>query len=135
VAAKIRVLFTQVPQLVRDVLTHAISIEPDMHLLQDVPTPDPSAGVRGAAPDVVIVGTTDLEDLLPVTSALWHWPRSQVLMVTVDGRQSALYRLEPQRTLLGELSPTELVARIRSVARQRGGHTPPRPTRRVGKPF
>jgi len=126
VAAKIQVLFTQVPQLVRDVLTHAISMEPDMHLVPGLHAPGTSGGVSDAAPDVVIVGTSDLEDLEPVTSALWRWPGSQVLMVTVDGRQSALYRLEPQRTLLGELSPNELVVRIRSAARQRGGNGAPR---------
>jgi DNA-binding NarL/FixJ family response regulator len=128
VSDQIRVLFAQGPQLVRDLLTHAISVEPDMHLLQEPPVPDTSAGASNPAPDVVIVGTSGLEDHLAVTSALRQWPRSQVLLVTVDGRHSALYRLEPQRTLLGELSPRELVTRIRSAARRVAGDSPsPRP--------
>lgn len=133
VDTKIRVLFTQVPQLVRDMLTHAISVEPDMHLLQDSPMSDTSAIASDAAPDVVIVGTSGLEDLMPVNSALRLWPQSQVLMVTLDGRQSALYRLEPQRTLLGELSPSELVTRIRSAARQRAGEWTIAPNLKSGK--
>lgn len=111
---KIRVRFTHVPQLVRDVLTHAISGQPDMELVTES-SADTLSGPADSEPDVVIVGAEDREDLQAVTSVLWHWPRTQVLMVTIDGRQSALYRLEPQRTDLGELSPDEIVERIRSA--------------------
>jgi DNA-binding NarL/FixJ family response regulator len=129
VAAKIRVLVTHVPQLVRDVITHAIASQADMQLIEE----RIDSETRGVDPDVVIVGTSAPDDLQPVTSTLWRWPWSQVLMVTIDGRQSALYRLEPQRTALGELSPVELVEQIRSAARQRGHIEPTRPPRRPGK--
>lgn len=111
---KIRVRFAHVPQLVRDVLTHAISSQPDMELVPESSADTPS-GPAGSEPDAVIVGAEDRQDLQAVTAVLWQWPRTQVLMVTIDGRQSALYRLQPQRTDLGELSPDEIVDRIRSA--------------------
>jgi DNA-binding NarL/FixJ family response regulator len=123
VTPKIRVLVRDVPQLVRDVLSHAISNQPDMEL---IPAPNaPAMPIVTLAPDVVVVGTKRSDDMRDVTSTLWRWPQSQVLMITVDGHQAALYELQPQRTDLGELSPTEVVDSIRSAVRRRRHAQPP----------
>jgi DNA-binding NarL/FixJ family response regulator len=118
VIEKTRVLVRDVPQLVRDVLEHAIATQPDMELLREYAStfgPSPMG-----VPDVVVVGTQDPDDDRVVSTLLSGWPRSQVLMITIDGHHAALYELHPRRTRLGEVSPLELLDAIRSTARRRG---------------
>jgi hypothetical protein len=92
-----------------------------MELIQGQTAPMPTGPVP---PDIVVVATKHRHDIRNVTSMLWRWPHSQVLMITVDGHQAAMYELEPQRTELGELSPAELVDSIRVAVRRRRD-TPP----------
>jgi hypothetical protein len=78
-----------------------------------------SVAVEPAAPDVVVVATQRADDVQSVLRILARWPRSEVLMITVDGRQAALFQLTPHRTELREMSPAELTNAIRAAVRQR----------------
>jgi len=116
VNSNIRVLLEDVPELVRDFLKQAISSQPDMELFQGFVE---SVAVEPAAPDVVVVATQRADDVQSVLRILARWPRSEVLMITVDGRQAALFQLTPHRTELREMSPAELTNAIRAAVRQR----------------
>ena len=115
VSRNIRVFVEDVPELVRDLLRHAISSQPDMELVQGRIDPVP---VETSDPDVV-VATQRAADVQSVSRILARWPRSEVLMITVDGRQAALFQLKPHRTELLEMSPAELTNAIRAAVRQR----------------
>jgi hypothetical protein len=118
VISPIRVLVRDVPHLVRDVLEHVIVAQPDMTLLRDRPGPSGSE-LAVSDPDVVILGARRPRDSEGVTAVLWKWPATQVLQITVDGHEAAVYRLEIKGTEFGELSPIELISVIRAAAERR----------------
>jgi DNA-binding NarL/FixJ family response regulator len=109
----IRVLVEDVPELVRGLLSHALSGQPDIELVNGRVVPL----LRDAAAPDVVVATQRGDDLESVRRLLSKWPQTKVLMISVDGRQAALFQLEPHRTQLRELSPTELAATIRAAGR------------------
>ena len=107
------------PQLVHEVLGHAIDRQADMELMAE--SSGPARFVNSTAPDVVVVGTAGAGQAEQATRLLWRWPRSHVLMLAVDGHQAALYHLNPERTELGELSPDDVVSSIRQAVHKRRG--------------
>ena len=117
----IRVLIRDGPTMLRDILQRAISNAPDMEAVLEPPgstqepvdrqTPSPRS------PDVVIVGVRESGPAEDATALLERWPRSQVLMITAHGRKAVMYRMVPQETDMGEISPDQLVEAIRSSVR------------------
>lgn len=105
-AAAMRILVIDMPEIMRGIIEDTIASQPDLQLLEARPH---------AEPDVVIVGTPKSEDHVAAEAALARWPHSRVLMVSTSGRHAMMYELKPFRTELGELSPTDLVAAIRSM--------------------
>jgi hypothetical protein len=108
----IRILARDLPHMLHDIIAHAIAAEPDMALEPDL---------ASAAPDVVIVGTTDAAQP-GVAPLLVRWPESAVIAIEADGRNADYYELRPHRTHLGEISPTDLIRLIRAktLTRTRG---------------
>jgi hypothetical protein len=103
----IRVLARDLPQMLHDIIAHAIAAEPDMAL-------EPASAPT--APDVVIVGTTDAAQLAGVAALLVRWPESAVIAIEPDGRNANFFELRPHRARLGEISPTDLIRLIREKA-------------------
>ena len=114
VCTKASVLIRNLPPLLRDLVEHSISTQADMEVVNEEKLQSQSIG-----PDVVIVGTMQVEQSGNATETLLRWPRAQVLMIRVDGHKSALYELEVRRDELGEMSPAELVDRIRACVERR----------------
>jgi len=87
-----------------DVVQWAVDAAPDLELLA------PGTGIERAN---VVVTTTDDDSLPPTIGAA-----SQLRVLTIDRRDqhSALYRLDPSRAELGELSVAELTDAIRGAA-------------------
>lgn len=120
VSTNIRVLIRDMPPLMRDVIEYSISTQADIEILEEGNLDAPSVPTVTAAPDVVIVGTMHGEHGQKATGVLLKWPRAQVLMIGVDGHVSAFYELTLRKSMLGEMSPAELVDAIRaSVERSR----------------
>jgi DNA-binding NarL/FixJ family response regulator len=121
VIRKIRVSVQKMPQLVRDVLGHAINSQPDMEVIADPSAVASAAPVPldPAAPDVVVLGGAGAEEARQAAGILSRWPRSHVLTLALDGHQAALHTLKPHRMELGELSPIEVVDSIRQAVRRR----------------
>ena len=112
-----------VPQLVRDLLEHAIESQSDMVLLDDRSRSRPSPGVAltpPAAPDAIVVGTTAASVSHGVPAAWSEWPNVPVVLVTLDGHDAVLYEIAIRTTGLGEQSPGDLVDVIRSAVRRSG---------------
>ena len=66
--------------------------------------------------DVVIVAA-GADELPPTgTAALARSPAAKVLTISAEGRRAYLYELRVQRTPLGELSASSLLAAVRSAA-------------------
>ena len=113
-----RVLIGDVPRLVSDILSLAISTQSDMEIIRE-------AGSRFAtppktnAPDVVIVGATSADESQKISALLRRWPQTQVLTITFEGRTAALYELVPRKIALGEMSPSQLVDAIRASVKRR----------------
>lgn len=107
-----RVWLRKLPQLLNDMLTHALADEAGVTLIVPV-----SQGLQPAtAPDVVI-GTDDESEPSWAQEALWRWPDCRVLLVETGGHQASLFELRPHRTALGEMSLEELVQVVTTVAR------------------
>jgi hypothetical protein len=102
------------PQILHDILEHAILQQPDLQLVSD------AAGGPGAvacAPDVVVVAAGADRKFAPL-SLLREWPRARVIVVTPYEGEVALYQLKPHLTDLGRVSPAELIELIRDTTRR-----------------
>ena len=114
----IRVLIRDGPTMLRDILERAITNAPDMEAVLEPPGPTQEPVDRQqSAPDVVIVGVRESEPVEDPSALLQRWPGSQVLMITAHGRKAVMYRMVPQETDMGEISPDQLVEAIRSSVR------------------
>jgi DNA-binding NarL/FixJ family response regulator len=94
--------------MLRGIIREVISAEPDLKIVGDFE--DGTAGperIEATEASVVIVA---LE--APLVRGLMS-DRPRVLGVSADGRQSVLYELRPSQRVLGEISPSTLVAAIR----------------------
>ena len=110
--------------MLRDILERAITNAPDMEAVLEPPGPTPEPVERQPpsplspwSPDVVIVGVRESGPAEDASALLERWPGSQVLMITAHGRKAVMYRMVPQETDMGEISPDQLVEAIRSSVR------------------
>jgi len=119
----IRVLIRDGPTMLRDILERAITDAPDMETVLEPPGPTQEPVDRQPpsprSPDVVIVGVRESGPAEDASTLLERWPGSQVLMITAHGRKAVMYRMVPQETDMGEISPDQLVEAIRSSVRGR----------------
>jgi hypothetical protein len=106
----IRVLLSQMPQILHDILEHAVRRQPDLELIHD-----------GVAPDVVILGATSLDLVRMPLAVLEKWPATRVMIVTPGEGDAALFELRPHVTALGRVSPSDLIQRIRQSVRPQPG--------------
>jgi hypothetical protein len=114
----IHILLLEVPQLLRGILEHAIQQQSDCKLLKGEDR-DFKVRAEGAAPpDVVILGLTAAEDCSLVPALFARWPWARVMTVMSTGAGATVYELKPQRRLLGQMSPEDIVAVLRAVAQR-----------------
>jgi hypothetical protein len=115
-----RVLVGEMPEIMRRIVTDAVSGEADMELVfNETPRPAPSSSP--VMPDVVVVGAMEPAGAGVAEAMLGRWPKSRILMIATDGRRAVMYELRPHKRELGELSPGDLVETIRSSGRGSGG--------------
>jgi DNA-binding NarL/FixJ family response regulator len=108
----VRVLLLELPQLLRDILEHALQAHGGCELLGDTRRAFAMAFEPATAPDVVILGLTAAEDFSIVPALFARWPQAQVMTVTQAGNDAAVYELRPRRRSLGQMSPHEIVAAL-----------------------
>ena len=102
--------------MLREIIERAVAGQPDMEIVDDLRA-DALApeGLRRAGADVVI--SAGEHDSAAVNRLLCELPRLKVLVVSADGRETALHELRPTRTALGEVSPQTIVDAIRGARR------------------
>jgi hypothetical protein len=66
-------------------------------------------------PDIVVLSVTSAEDATLVPALFAQWPRAQVMTVKQSGDDAAAYELAPRRIALGQLSPAEIVDKLREL--------------------
>jgi hypothetical protein len=108
VSRSIRVMLREMPQMLRDILEHALTGEADMEL---------TAGDQQAAPDVVLLGTRAPEEHYSAAALLTVWPHARILAVETKGGRTSMYELRPHIVDLGSLSTSGIVEIIRMAAR------------------
>jgi DNA-binding NarL/FixJ family response regulator len=114
VKARIRVAFVNVPPLLRQILEHAISRQPEFEILLEDVTAGP---VTAAAPppDAVILAAEDTNAAGHARMLLDRWPDAAILVFTRGGRRAALYRQRHRRLDLGQISALEAARAIRDA--------------------
>ena len=107
-----RVLLTNLPPLLRDVLGEALAGEPDIEVVAGAPGADLLALVRQLSPDVVLVQSTS-DDAHDLAREL-----GMVGLVAIDpeSRYALVFARGPEAVLLSDVSPTTLLAAIRSMS-------------------
>ena len=113
----VRVLLLELPQLLRDILEHAIRQQTDWELLKDMPEFAALAG-NTAPPDIVVLGLTEAQDATLVAALLARWPMTQVVTVMQTGDDAMAYELRPHRRMLGQVSPADIVGTFRQVVHE-----------------
>src|SRR4051794_27031216 len=115
VMEQVRVLLLEVPHLLRDILEQAIQVDDECELVTDL---DATAtfGDR-IVPDVIVLGLTAEADATLVPALFARWPRARVITVMPQGDGATLYELRPDRRVLDEMSPTEIVEALRHAVR------------------
>jgi DNA-binding NarL/FixJ family response regulator len=110
-----RVLLAGTRGLLGEIIMEAARTERDIEIVGQLDSLDelPDA-TRLASVDVIVCG-------LPVAALpglfdelLTANPRATVVAIEADGRRGAVYRMRPQRSPMGELSPRELLEVIRA---------------------
>jgi DNA-binding NarL/FixJ family response regulator len=113
---QVRILLVGLPQMVRDMLEHAIGEQPDMALVGAAERAKLFELTRAAEPSFVIVDAED--DSLPddCRRLLAERPCLRVLGVESRAGQATLFELRPSRIVIGAVSPTDIVEAIRAAA-------------------
>lgn len=103
--------------MLQEIVETVIAAQPDLEIAGTVDHRDqlPEAVSRTGA-EVVIVGLARGETAEGYDTLLFAHPQVKLFAVAADGRRAFLYELRPQSVPLGDVSPEELVAAIRSAA-------------------
>jgi DNA-binding NarL/FixJ family response regulator len=111
---RIRVLLAQMAPMLQEIVKDAVTNEPDVEVVGALATQEQFLPVlERLGVDVLVVAgprATDAE----VAERVWEkWPHIKVLMIATGGRTAVLHALRPHRIVLGDVSPSGLVAAIR----------------------
>jgi DNA-binding NarL/FixJ family response regulator len=102
--------------MLREIIERAVTGQPDMEIVDDIlPSEIVPEALRQARADVVI--SAGHHDSATLNQVLCELPRLKVLVVSADGRETALHELRPNRMELGEVSPQTIVDAIRGACR------------------
>lgn len=116
---RIRVLISDVPQWVYDLLRKEMESHADMEVVGPRVTRD--ALLRDIAerqPDVVILEPLGEHDREHCTRLLYHFPRAGAVVISPDQRDAHLFALTLSDRELGNVSPRELVGVIRDTCHE-----------------
>lgn len=116
----IRVLIVDMPRMLHEIVHRSVDECDDMLVVGSLHEHDEGVlvqQVEETEPEVVVIGA-DHPDVLAkrCPALLENRAMTKLLAVADDGGETFLYELRPARTPLGELSPTALLAAIRSAA-------------------
>jgi hypothetical protein len=114
----VRVLLLEVPPLLRGILEHTIKCDPECELENQVLGGVLQGVEEEPKPDMVILGLTAASDVTLVPAIFARWPQAQIMTVMQTGHEAALYELHPRRRALGEISPAQMLERLRTAVKE-----------------
>ncbi len=117
--AKIRVLLTNLPDMLADIISGIVASDADLLIVGRVKGVFEASAlveaVHEADPDIIITGPGDGTAGLDPVRLLFAVRPAKVLRILENGRRGLLYELRPNCIALGELSTASLMAAIRSA--------------------
>lgn len=102
------------PRLVREMIEQAVAAQPDMVVVGDAASGEPPA-------DVVVCGVEAEGDTSDYRRRLAEQAAVPVVEVGVRDGRASTFTLHPLHEQLGEVTPAEIVAAIRSAIEGRRG--------------
>ncbi len=102
--------------MLREIIERAVAGQPDMEIVDELPREDMLSEALTRAGANVMISAGEHDDVA-LQRLLEELPSLKVLVVSADGRDTALYELRPTRTPLGEVSPQTIVDAIRGACR------------------
>ena len=102
--------------MLRDIVARLLTAEENLEVVGEGDPRDLSAALAAFGVDVVVLGCVDPEEPEISQRLLRAHPFLKVLAVAMECRQAVLHELRPHRTILGELTPENLLAAIRSTS-------------------
>ncbi|HEX8391843.1 MAG TPA: hypothetical protein VF665_05725 [Longimicrobium sp.] len=111
-----RVLLVAVPPLLGDIVRDALAAEPGVTVVNGGSAGELEDDVAAARADVLLAEDAGTELPDRYLRLMYRQPRLRLLLVSPDGRNAALWRMEPRRRALREVSPRALVDAVRAAA-------------------
>jgi hypothetical protein len=106
-----RMVFVTIPPLLSDIIAEVARDDTRLNLVAQFAERDElAARLPVLAPDFVLVGLFSEETDDVGASILSLVPTAHVLALSNDGRHGYLYQMRPQRTMLENFSPADLLA-------------------------
>ena len=115
-AKRSNVLFSEMPVLLRDIITPTIEAAPEFRIVGNIGRDEsPLEAITRTDADVVIAmeGIVTREEYADI---LYTRPSVKVVEIMSNGRYGAIYELQPRRVHLGELSQSWLLHVLRASA-------------------
>lgn len=99
-----------------EIIRNAIDDDSDVEIVDEAPgLEDLAESVRRIRPDVILVAAEGGSLPSECARAMYESPLPRTLSVSPDGRSTSVYRLVPQRGVVGEVTPDGLVETLRSL--------------------
>jgi hypothetical protein len=99
-----------------EIIRNAIDDESDVEIVDEAPgLEDLAESVRRTRPDVILVAAEGGSLPSECAHAMYESSLPRALSVSPDGRSTSVYRLVPQRGVVGEVTPEGLVETLRSL--------------------
>jgi hypothetical protein len=99
-----------------EIVRSAIDDETDLEIVDEARgLEDLAEHVRRTRPDVILVAAKDGSLPSECVRVMYEPPLPRTLSLSPDGRQTSVYRLVPQRGVIGEVTPEGLVEALRAL--------------------
>jgi DNA-binding NarL/FixJ family response regulator len=119
VSEPIRILLADMPRTLEELVSEAVSTQPDMEVVGTVSDGESLlAATRRARAQLVVVAASEDAVEQRYRRVVLQQPNVRVLALSEDGRETTLYEVRPHRVALGELSPGQLADAIRAALRR-----------------
>jgi hypothetical protein len=105
-------------RMMHEIVTDVLSSQPDIEVVANGVSPVVSGMKRtpdDTSPDVIILGERSQRAAVAYEDLLYSLPRTKVLAISDDGRESFLYELRPREVALGQLSAEGLLSAVRGT--------------------
>ena len=117
---RIRLVFANLPRLMREILLNGLVDEPDLEVVATLErSSDLNLALNLLRPDAVVLSLDEGDGRARLLPLLYDHPTMAVLAVTPSGRTASVHELRYQADTIGQGSSGELFAAVRTLVRKR----------------